>query len=156
MQDSIQISVDDLEAAVLQASITDEELKQGFNSREEVAPGVWFIYGVENGKVYGYLHQEGLHHLLDYCKEQRDKYAQKSHKERMEDPLAEDYIVPMVLKEAIKWETNGEVDPDRIAQSGDAADWEPLDRIIETQYPLFKLTNKVVWRPKKQQKLFKP
>ena len=156
MYDHINVSVDDLDAAVVAASISDDEIKAGFKSSEQIAPGVTFHYGVEDGKVFGYLHQEGLADLLTYCKEMREKSAAKSHKMNMEDPLAEDYIIPMVLKEAIKWETNGHVDADEIAKSGDPMAWEPLDKIIETQYRAFKLTNRVIWRPKKQKMMFKP
>ena len=137
-------------------SITEDELAKGLEAVEEIAPGVNFHYGVKDGKVYGYMHQEGLEYLMDYCKDIRQASAEKSHKMRMEDPLAEDYIIPMVLIEAIKWETNGEIDPREIAKSGDPKDWEPLDKIIETRFPMFKLTNRKIWRPIQSKQLFKP
>ena len=155
MQDSIPVSFDDTEfdRFMIGSMFTEDELKMGIPpQKEEIAPDVWFVWGVQDGKVEGYLHQEGLEVAMDWCKKIREDTSGMSKAERVAQGYAEDYIIPMGLREAMKFEG---IDVDGIVMSGDPAAWEPIDRIMETKYPAFKLTDRVIWRPKKQKQLFK-
>ena len=153
-KDALHVDMEDLELALVADNWSEDDLRnENFHQTEEISPGLTFHYGVDNGKVYGYLHQEGLEHTLAHCKHIRDNEASSSKTARLQESLGEEYLLPQILVEALR--VRG-LPMDDIVQSGDPVAWLEVDKIIEQEYPGFKLTNRKVWREPTKKQLFKP
>ncbi len=119
---------------------SDDELKKDWQTTEEIDYNLYATYGVNDGKVFCRIREVGLEAMIEACKTLRD--AEMVYKDRMNNPIGQDYVIPRGLR--LELYARG-IDVDKVVQSGDSVAWRPIDKVIEQEFPFFKVTNRSVY-----------
>ena len=127
--------------------LSDDELRKDWETTEVIEPGLTARYGVKDGVSFCFFTEKDLEDKLMACKYFRDREMNKL--ERLASPVQQDYIITKGLR--LELMARG-IDVDGIVQSGSPEAWAEIDYIIETEFPLFKLTNRSLLRTKKKKK----
>lgn len=145
MEELNKFEADWIAEDIITGFVSDDDLAKDWDAEEELEPGLRAFYGVKDGKTYCYFIEDDLDDKLFACKYFRDREMNKL--ERLASPVQQDYIITKGLR--LELMARG-IDVDGIVNSGDADAWSEIDYIIETEFPLFKLTNRSLIKYKKK------
>lgn len=135
------------EDLVSMMSLTDDDLVKDWETTEKLEDGLSITYGVKDKKSFAFFIEDDFEERLIACKYFRDR--EMGLLDRQKTPHNQEYIITKGLR--LELMARG-IPVDEIMMSGDQKAWEEIDYIIETEFPLLKLTNRTLLRRKSKKK----
>ena len=116
-------------------SVDDElnALNDDWENKEIHPDGFTVVYGMQDGKGYAYAIQDDVDQIVEYCRKEREIEA--ANPKAFEWLGVRKWVMPSFLK--FELEARG-YPVDEIINSGDLRE---LDKVFETEFSEFKLTN---------------